>query len=177
MDGMALPGTPETRGIADVAPWPDWPAAADGALAFLHEQLGWDLWAVTRIQAGAQVVLRAFPDGAVPPGAALPWDESFCRQMVEGAGPRVATVTAAVPAYARCSAGLAAGVAAYLGVPLVGREGELFGTLCAIAFRAQPLSAARGLATAEFVARMLSTLLTAGQEHTPDEQHLPVTVS
>jgi GAF domain-containing protein len=79
--------------------------------------------------------------------------------MVEGAGPRVATVTAAVPAYARCAAGLGAGVAAYLGVPLVGRDGELFGTLCAIAYRAQPLSAARGLATAEFVARMLSTLL------------------
>jgi hypothetical protein len=68
-------------------------------------------------------------------------------------------------------------VAAYLGVPLVGPHGELFGTHCAIAIRAQPLSAARGLATAEFVARMLSTLLTAGQEHTPDEQHLPVTVS
>ena len=70
-----------------------------------------------------------------------------------------AAVTAAVPAYARCAAGLAADVAAYLGVPLVGRDGQLFGTLCAVADRAQPLSAARGLATAEFVARMLSTLL------------------
>jgi GAF domain-containing protein len=159
MNGMAPPGTPETRGVADVAPWPDWSAATDGALAFLHEQLGWDLWAVTRIEGGAQVVLRAVPDGAVPPGAELPWDESFCRQMVEGAGPRVATVTAAIPAYARCSAGLGAGVAAYLGVPLVTRDGELFGTVCAIAYRAQPLSAARGLPTVEFVARMLSTLL------------------
>jgi len=159
MNGMVPPGTPETRGIADVAPWPDWPAAADGALAFLHEQLGWDLWAVTRIEGDAQVVLRAVPAGTVPPGAALPWDESFCRQMVQGTGPRVATVTAAVPAYARCAAGLAAGVAAYLGVPLVTRDGELYGTLCAIAFRAQPRSATRGLATAEFVARMLSTLL------------------
>jgi GAF domain-containing protein len=162
MSGMALPGAPETRGIADVAPWPDWPAAADGALEFLHEQLGWDLWAVTRIEGNAQVVVRAVPDDAVPPGAALPWDESFCKQMVEGAGPRVATVTAAIPVYARCAAGLATDVAAYLGVPLVTRDGELFGTLCAIAYRAQPRSAARGLATVEFVARMLSTLLPAG---------------
>ena len=159
MNGMAPPGTPEPRGIADVAPWPDWSAAADGALSFLHEHLGWDLWAVTRIEGDAQVVLRAVPDGAVPPGAAVPWDDSFCKQMVEGAGPRVATVTAAVPAYARCAAGLSTDVAAYLGVPLVDRDGELFGTLCAIAYRAQPLSAARGLATVEFVARMLSTLL------------------
>ena len=78
--------------------------------------------------------------------------------------PRVATVTAAVPAYAKSSAGLSGQVAAYLGVPLVMRDGELFGTLCAIAYRAQPLSAARGLATVEFVARMLSTLLAAGPE-------------
>ena len=156
---MAPSGTPETRGLADVAPWPNWCAAADGALAFLHEHLGWDLWAVTRIEGPRQVVLRTFPEGAVPPGAALPWDDSFCKQMVEGAGPRVATVTAAIPAYARCTVGLAADVAAYLGVPLVDQDGELFGTLCAIAYRAQPLSMARGLATAEFVARMLSTLL------------------
>src|SRR3954471_20740760 len=111
-------GTPETRGIADVAPWRDWTAAADGALTFLYEQLGWDLWAVTRIEGDAQVVLRAVPAGAVPPGAALPWDETVCKQMVEGEGPRVATVTAVVPAYARSPAGRAAGVAAYLGVPL-----------------------------------------------------------
>jgi GAF domain-containing protein len=173
MNGMVPPGTPETRGIADVAPWPDWPAAADGALEFLHEHLGWDVWAVTRIEGNAQVVLRAVPADAVPPGTALLWDDSFCKQMVEGAGPRVATVTAAVPAYARCAAGLAAGVAAYLGVPLVGRNGELLGTLCALAFRAQPLSAARGLATAEFVARMLSTLLTTGHEQTVAREPVP----
>jgi GAF domain-containing protein len=173
MNGMVPPGTPETTGIADVAPWPDWSAAADGALAYLHEHLGWDVWAVTRIEGNAQVVLCAVPPGAVPPGTALPWDDSFCKQMVEGAGPRVATVTAAVPAYARCAAGLAAGVAAYLGVPLVGRDGELLGTLCAMAFRAQPRSAARGLATVEFVARMLSTLLATGQEQAVAREPVP----
>jgi GAF domain-containing protein len=171
---MTSPAAPETRGIADVAPWQDWTAAADGALAFLHEQLGWDLWAVTRLENDAQVVLRTVPAGAVPPGASLPWEETFCRHMVDGTGPRVATVTAAVPAYARRPAGRAAGVAAYLGVPLVTREGELFGTLCAVSYRAQPRSAARGLATVEFVARMLSTLLPLGQEHTVTVAREPV---
>jgi GAF domain-containing protein len=169
MDCMVPPGTLETTGIADVAPWPDWSAAAEGALAYLHEQLGWDVWAVTRIDGHTQVVLRAFPPDVLPRGAQLPWEETFCKQMVEGAGPRVATVTAAVPAYARCSAGLAADVAAYLGVPLVCADGRLFGTLCGIAYRAQPLSAARGLATAEFVARMLSTLLAAPRPAVPTD--------
>ena len=31
-------------GIADVAPWRDWAAAAHGVLRFLHEYVGWDLW-------------------------------------------------------------------------------------------------------------------------------------
>jgi len=161
-------GIPETSGIADVRPWPDWLTAAEGALAFLHEQLGWDVWAVTRVEGAAQVVVRASPPDLVPPGTELSWDESFCRRMVEGSGPRVATVTAAVPAYARCTAGLASGVAAYLGVPLATHDGELFGTVCAISFRAQPRTATRGLPTVEFVARMLSTLLV----HT-DRQALP----
>ncbi|MGY1601429.1 GAF domain-containing protein [Geodermatophilus sp. SYSU D00815] len=157
-------GIPGQSGIADVRPWPDWLAAAEGALAFLHEQFGWDVWAVTRVEGAAQVVVRASPPGAVPPGTALSWDASFCRQMVTGRAPRVATVTAAVPEYARCSVGLAADVAAYLGVPLVTRGGELYGTLCALSFRAQPRRAALGLPTVEFAARMLSTLLAVEPE-------------
>lgn len=164
---MVPPGIPETSGIADVAPWRDWPAAVDGALEFLHEQLGWDVWAVTRVQGAEQIVLRASLPGFIAPGTALSWDDSFCRQMVSGAGPRVATVTAAVPAYARSPSGLAAGIGAYLGVPIVTRDGGLFGTLCAIAFRAQPRSAVRGLPTVEFVARVIGTLL-------PDERPDPV---
>jgi GAF domain-containing protein len=53
-------------------------------------------------------------------------------------------------------------VASYLGVPLVTADGELFGTLCAIGFRARPRSASRDLPLVETVARMLSTLMAAG---------------
>jgi len=53
-------------------------------------------------------------------------------------------------------------VAAYLGVPLVTADGELFGTVCAVGFRARPRSATRDLPLAELVARMLSTLMAAG---------------
>ena len=124
-------------GLADVAPWRDWAAAADGVLRFLHEHVGWDLWMVTRVEGGHQIVLAAWPDGMVRPGARLPWVESFCWAMVEGSAPRVATVTAAVPEYASRTRGLGRDVAAYMGVPLVHPASELFGTICGFSFPRQ----------------------------------------
>jgi GAF domain-containing protein len=146
-------------GIGDVPPWRDWPAAAHGVLEFLHEHVGWDVWMVTRVVDDVQIVLSAVPQDSVRPGARLPWEESLCREMVEGRAPRVATVTAAVPSYAARTKGPAREVAAYLGVPLVAPDGELFGTLCGVAYRAKPRSAARELAVVETMARLLSTLL------------------
>jgi len=160
-------------GIADVAPWRDWPAAAEGVLRFLHEHVGWDLWMVTRVEGEHQIVLIAHPEGIVRPGARLPWADSFCRAMVEGTAPRVATVTAAVPEYASRTKGLGNDVAAYIGVPLVHPEGELFGTVCGLSFRAKPLSATRDLPVVETAARLLSTLLAAGMAPPPVPDPLP----
>ena len=146
-------------GVADVAPWTDWLSAAEGALRFLHGYVGWDVWVVPHVEGDRQIVLRAFPEGAVRPGTELPWAESFCRQMIEGNAPRVATVTAAVPEYASRASGSIRDIAAYVGVPLVTADLTLFGTLCGIAFRAKPRSAARELPLVEVTARMLNTLL------------------
>jgi hypothetical protein len=162
MDDMVPDGIDSA--IGDVAPWRDWGAAAAGALGFLHEQLSWDIWMVTHVSGDTQTVLCASPNPHVHPGAQLPWEESFCRAMTEGRAPRLATVTAAVPEYAILTTGLGRDVAAYVGVPLVTAKGELFGTLCGVAFRARPLSASRDLPLVEVVARMLSTLMAAGMQ-------------
>ena len=154
-------------GIHDVAPFRDWASAADGTLRFLHEHVGWDTWLVTQLIDDRQVVLRAWPEHSVPPGAELPWAQTLCRAMVEGRGPRLATVTAAVPAYASRTSGPIRDIAAYVGVPLVTPEHELFGTLCGLAFRAKPRSAARELTVVEVAARMLSTLMAAGMPPPP----------
>lgn len=148
--------------FADVAPWPDWCAAAEGSLRFLAQHVGWDVWMVTQVVEDRQVVLLAHPPGAVRTGIELPWEKSFCRQMIEGNAPRLATVTAAVPAYASQTTGALRDVAAYVGVPLVRADGTLFGTLCGVAFRAKPRSAARDLRVVEAAARLLSTLMAAG---------------
>ena len=151
-------------GIADVAPWRDWCSAAEGALRFLAAYVGWDVWLITQVVDDRQVVLLAHPSHSLRPGMELPWERSFCRQMVEGNAPRLATVTAAVPEYARRTTGPVRDVAAYVGVPLVRSDGSVFGTLCGFAFRAKPRSAARELSVVETAARMLSTLMAAGME-------------
>ena len=151
-------------GILDVAPWRDWCSAAEGALRFLHRHVGWDVWMVTQVVGEQQAVLLAQPGDAVPPGTVLPWAESFCRQMFEGNAPRLATVTAAVPAYASQTAGPLQGIAAYVGIPLVTPDLQLFGTLCGVAYRAKPRTAARELEVVEAAARLLSTLMAAGME-------------
>jgi GAF domain-containing protein len=156
MVGVAAPA------VLDVAPWGDFPAAACGVLEALHERLGWDVWVVTRIVDDRQVVLHAHPPDVIPPGTWLPWADTFCRAMVAGEAPRAATVTAAVPAFARRRTGPASRIAAYIGVPLVTADGELFGTLCAWGFRARPRSAARDLPLVETMARLLSTLVSTG---------------
>jgi GAF domain-containing protein len=143
----------------DVAPYEDWPSAVRNALAFLYRSVGMDVWMLTRVEGDRQIVLLAHPREAVPAGMSVAWDESFCRVMVTGAAPRVSTVTAATPAYAQRMAGPFENIAAYVGVPLMTRDGTVFGTLCGISARAQPRSLARNLPLVEMTARMLSTVL------------------
>ena len=163
--------------VADVAPFEDWQSATRSALAFLHRTVGLDVWMLTRVADDEQVVVHAHPSEAVPVGTAVPWDESFCRVMVSGAGPRVSTVTAATPAYAQLLEGHAGRIAAYVGVPLVTPDGTVFGTLCGVSARAQPRSLARNLPVVEMTARMLSTLIAltgppAGVEPVPADQRM-----
>jgi GAF domain-containing protein len=147
--------------VDDVVPFEDWPSAVRASLAFLHRTVGLDVWVVTEVREPLQVVLHAHPEEVLPPGSSIFWDRSFCRSMVSGEGPRVATVAAATPAYRDLETGLPHKVAAYIGVPLVTRQGNLFGTLCGLSVRAQPRTLVRFLPVVEMTARMLSTMLPA----------------
>jgi GAF domain-containing protein len=158
--------------VDDVVPFEDWTGAVHAALAFLHRTVGLDVWLLTRIEEPRQVVLHSHPREVLPPGTSILWERSFCHAMVSGMGPRVATVAAATPAYRDLETELPQRVAAYIGVPLVRRDGELFGTLCGLSVRAQPRTLARFLPLVELTARMLSTLLPEPLAEAAPEQHV-----
>jgi len=159
--------------LDDVVPFEDWPAAARASLAFLHRTVGLDVWMVTHLEQPRQVVLYSHPQELIPRGTSVAWDRSFCRSMVSGAGPRVATVAAATPAYRDLETGLPQRVAAYIGVPLVTRDNEVFGTLCGVSARAQPRTLVRFLPLVEMTARMLSTLLPEAEPARADASSAP----
>lgn len=145
-------------------PWVGGAAEARAAVTELARQWGLDLWLLTRLDGEVLTVLACAGPWAdqMPPGTALSWAGSFCRAMATRHGPMVAADVLAVPAYAAL-ADQHPGVRAYLGVPLHGRDGELFGTLCALSGDAEPEVLEQALPQVQLVGRLLISVL--GFEH------------
>jgi len=72
-----------------------------------------------------------------------------------------------VPAYRRAAVGPLAKIKAYLGVPVLCDDGELFGTVCGYSGTSQPDSLAQTMPTVTLLARLLSTVL-AGERRAHD---------
>jgi hypothetical protein len=82
--------------------------------------------------------LHVLGDGlpAVRAGTSVPLTDSLCARMLDGAPP--ITSDAAHSAYADAPFRTAAGVASYIGVPVVTATAGIIGTLCAIDSRSVP---------------------------------------
>ena len=160
------PARPEDR-YPDprLLPWPGFALAATAAVEHLAELEALDLWLVTAVRDGAQTVVAAAGAGAgaAPPGTTASWEDSFCLRMVDRRAPVVAPDVASVPAYAEVAVGPLAQVRAYVGVPLEGDDGVVFGTLCGFAGQPQGASWDASLSSVRLVARMLSTILAREQ--------------
>ena len=115
---------------------------------------------VTRVQGDDWIVLNAEDHGYdVKDGTVFRWADSFCSRMVRGEGPRIAPRSDDIPAYVEAPIGRQVKIAAYIGVPMIGVDGSLFGTLCAIDPEAQPMLRDGELELVEMVAGLLGTLL------------------
>jgi diguanylate cyclase len=148
------------RGL-DPAPFVGFAAAAEAAVTVLNRQVpGWDLWLVTCVSQDRQFVIASAGEWAVraPRGAEFSWQASFCVRMTSGRGPAIASDVRESPAYLQAAIGPLADVRAYLGVPLLLGDEELFGTLCAFAGEPRPDLPAM-MPTVRLLGRMLSTVL------------------
>ncbi|HTH44634.1 MAG TPA: sensor domain-containing diguanylate cyclase [Oxalicibacterium sp.] len=140
----------------------DFTSATKACLEFLRQQFGFDLWMVTRTEGDDWIVL-AVEDRhyGVKAGSVFRWSDSFCSRMVKGLGPRVAPCVDEVPAYVEAPIGQALPIGAYVGVPLMRKDGSLFGTLCAIDPSPQSGQIRQDQQLIELMADMLSSLLHA----------------
>jgi diguanylate cyclase (GGDEF)-like protein len=149
----ALPGPTPLEGFRQ---------ASEQVLDFLQTRHRFGLWMVTRTVGESWVALTAFDRGyGVVDGDLFRWSDSLCSRMVRGEGPRVAPDVSEVPSYRNAPIARQLHIGAYVGVPLLGPDGELFGTLCGI----DPLSKSPELIDDrplfELQARLLSTILAA----------------
>lgn len=143
-------------------PLHDFEAAGRAVLSFLHKRIGFALWMVTRAEGDDWIVLQSEDHGyGVTPGKVFRWADSFCSEMVQGNGPRVAPDSDAVAAYVAAPIGQQVPIKAYIGVPLTNSDGTLFGTLCAIDPSRQPDDLAEEQEMVELLAAMLSKILNA----------------
>jgi len=139
----------------------DFGAASRRVVEFLHAELGMGLWMVTRVAGDDWVVLACEDHGyGIAPGDVFAWSDSFCSRMVRGEGPRLATHSQEVAAYREAPIGRQVPIGSYLGVPLQGKDGELFGTLCAIDPQPRPDLSGSSLALVELLADLLGGLVT-----------------
>jgi len=108
----------------------------------------------------------------IPAGASVAWSDSLCQHMVVGNGPRVAIDVMATPVYAELAAASDSEIGAYIGVPLVTSDGELFGTICGFSPTRQEPSLEEQEPLLELLARLLSNVLEADQERTANARML-----
>lgn len=140
--------------------------AGDIVIDYLQAAIPLSFWSVTRYESDTQVYL-AVHDSAygLRPGDACRWSDSMCRFMTSGA-PMIAPDVDRVPEYA--TAGIRANVPirAYVGLPIVGPGGEIFGTLCGIDPAPQPDHLVDHAPLLAVLAQLLSALLLADLQRT-----------
>lgn len=120
----ALPALPALPGTgADV-----FAASARSVVEYLSRRTPLTDWSVSRVAGGEQVHVHVHHDALIATGDRVPWDDTFCRQMTDGAA-HVVPDAVRDPDYAWLPD--AGPIRAYVGFPITD-EGALFGVLCGV---------------------------------------------
>lgn len=134
--------------------------ASCAVLTFLYQRFGFKLWMVTRAEGEDWIVLQVNDHGYnIETGRVFQWADSYCSQMVQGKGPRIAPRSQDIPIYANADINKQADIKAYIGQPLMKEDGSLFGTLCAIDPQPQPEKLVEEEGLISLLGQMLSYIL------------------
>lgn len=131
---------PENDGVESLSEVADSPSV-ESALDAVKEFLGFDVTYATEMADGEQHFRVLRGDGAsfgVQQGTVMPEDQTYCRKVLDGKLPQVITDVAADPEAAILPVTDAAGVGAFVSVPLHFSDGSFFGTLCAASHERAP---------------------------------------
>lgn len=141
--------------------------ASDLVLDYLQTAVPLSFWSVTRYEDDAQVYL-AVRDTAygLKPGDTARWSDTMCQFVVGGTAPTIAPDVDLVPQYATAGARATMAVGAYVGIPIVDADGEVFGTLCGIDPVPQPVELVNHAALLEIFTRLLSSILVTDRQRT-----------
>ncbi|MFC5676148.1 diguanylate cyclase domain-containing protein [Aeromicrobium endophyticum] len=122
--------TPEIEDGADT-----FSRSAERVIAYLKSHTPIPEWSVSRVAGGEQVHVHTGDNEMLTLGRRVPWDDTFCIRMSNGAD-RVVADASRHPDYRDLpDAGV---VRAYAGIPITDDDGRTFGTLCGVG--TQPLS-------------------------------------
>jgi diguanylate cyclase len=144
---------------------PSFEEASRAVLDYLDEHVPLDFWTVSRVVDGRQVYLQVTDnDLGLGVGDGPAWDRSLCQVMWDESAPQVVPDVSAVPVYREREAALDLTVGSYVGIPLVGPDGALFGTVCGIGTRAEPPGLLAHAPLLELLGWLLTSVLRAEQQ-------------
>ena len=132
------------------------PATAD-ALAAVRDLLGMDVAYMTRLTDHAQIISRVRGDGEsleIREGLEVPIEETLCRRIIDGDLPSVIADVRSDP-IAGTVAG-AAGIGAFVSVPIELSDGSLHGTLCCASGEPRPELSDRDVNFMHVLARVIA---------------------
>src|SRR3954463_16145722 len=137
-------GTPlgegRRRAVLDWRPDAEPRGAVERVLAVARRELRMDAALLSEVRDGREIVLWATGNGRIPAaaaGASAPLRETICQRLLDGTIEHIVHDAASDPRVCALPAVRAAGVRAYIGVPLTGAAARRY-VLCCLSSEARP---------------------------------------
>ncbi len=147
--------------------------ASAAVVDYLTTAIPMGFWAVTRYDGYRQLYLEVRDTTyGLHPGGSHPWSESFCINMATGQTPQIAPDAMAIAEYANSGVAKQIGIGAYIGIPIIRANGDLFGTLCGLDPETRSADLTKHQPLLDLLGGLLSTILQADLQRTENERNL-----